>query len=288
MNQFFSDCRRLRLRRHRGRAKIGLCPGRRIRKKAIAAACPPLLSSLCPPPVSAQPDIHAMAIEQPFDHWQRRGFASMVPSIHLPTTHEADDLIHVWLHVPEGRRVDAEYLSRQARWSLVFPSGTHSDRVEYLRIDGSAPDSESFFLPSAPGQRKDWTVADMRGTRIEGGLQSFHVLRPASAAPQAPLHGWSWPRGDALARVRATQRLLDYVTGRPRPGGLPALQGTDSQRFARLNDCARCHTREQPRRLWREAEIAMPDYLEFPRVSATCAPRRPIFCGSPTVVSRLV
>jgi hypothetical protein len=62
----------------------------------------------------------------------------MVPSIHLPTTHSIDDLIHVWLSVPRGAEIDAEP-SPDGGWQLALPPGTRADRVEYFRVAGSPP-----------------------------------------------------------------------------------------------------------------------------------------------------
>jgi hypothetical protein len=201
--------------------------------------------------------LEAVAIDAPRHFWEERGFAAMIPSIRLPTTHEADDLIHVWLRVPEGGRIGAEYLSKQDRWSLVFPTGTRSDRVEYLRISGPEPDSETLFLPDDPKARGGWSVADVRGTVVLADGQRFHVLRPVSGEPHAPLIGRAWRRGDAQAQHLATDWLTDRAASTRRPGGRPPLDPAGISQLARLNDCARCHRRDKPRRLWQDEEIAM-------------------------------
>ncbi|MDT8386556.1 MAG: hypothetical protein RQ736_03530 [Thiogranum sp.] len=202
-------------------------------------------------------DVQERYIEDPRSFWTGQGFTSMLPSIRLPTTHNVDDLIHVWLRVPEGRSIDAEYLPGQSRWVLVFPPGTHSDRVEYFRIAGAPPDTEALFLPAAPLERDNWSVVDVRGTEIHADGQSFHVLRPVSGAPQAPLRGWSWRRGNSQAQQLATERLLEFTATAARPGGRPPLDRSGRQQLARLNDCAHCHTRDKPRRLWLDQEVSM-------------------------------
>jgi hypothetical protein len=208
--------------------------------------------------LSAAPDTLApMEIDDPLHYWDAHGFAPMVPSIRLPTTHSADDLIQVWLSVPQDKRIDARYLPEQARWSLVFPPGTRSDRVEYFAISGdsSASGAPSLWLPGTSGARDQWTVADVRGTEVLPHGQRFHVLKPISGAPHAPLRGWSWQRGDEAGRVAATERLLQQAADTPRPAGRAALDAAGLRQLGRLNHCAHCHNPDRPRHLWQDRDV---------------------------------
>jgi hypothetical protein len=53
-------------------------------------------------------EVREERITDQIGYWERNGFAGMVPSIHLPTTHSRDDLIHVWLKMPAEGRIDVE------------------------------------------------------------------------------------------------------------------------------------------------------------------------------------
>jgi hypothetical protein len=186
-------------------------------------------------------------ITDPVGRWQRAGYAGMVPSIHLPTTHAADDLIHVWLRIPEGAAIDARWLPDERRWQLELPPGTAADRVEYYRIGGRAPGAAALYFDSAAADAADWTIADVRGTRVApDGSQRFHVYRPVSGTDHADLAGWSWPRGDADLQARATQMLLEHCATTPRPTGKPPMGPAELDAMRRLNDCAGCHARGKP------------------------------------------
>lgn len=77
--------------------------------------------------------VRDLRIDDQTRFWREGGYQGLVPSIHLPTTHGAGDLIHVWLRLPPGGRIDARHLEDQDRYTLVFPPGTRADRVEYYR-----------------------------------------------------------------------------------------------------------------------------------------------------------
>lgn len=184
-------------------------------------------------------------IDDPVGWWQRNGFAAMVPSIHLPTTHDGDDLIQVWLSVPETAQIDAEYLQEQDRWSVVLPAGTRADRAEYYRIAGPEIRQATQFLDAPGTTESSWTLADVRGTRVlADGTQEFHVLRPVSGEVHAPLRGWAWRRGDASAWRQATDRLIGFARTARRPVDRDPMDSDGLAALRRLNDCARCH---QPR-----------------------------------------
>lgn len=196
-------------------------------------------------------------IPSPLNFWPNHGFAQMTPSIHLPTTHSADDLIVVWLYVPPNKEIDARYLDEQSRWSLVFPAGTRSDRVEYKHIAGSEPQSANMYFPDDPSQRENWTILDVRGTEILAEGQRFHVFRPDSSNPHASLTGWSWLRSDGDGQKEATTRLLEHAARTPRPGGRAPLDPGARRMLAHLNDCAHCHIPSMPRRTWKDSDIGI-------------------------------
>jgi hypothetical protein len=191
-------------------------------------------------------------IDDPLGWWQRQGFAAMVPSIHLPTTHDGDDLIQVWLSIPNGARIDAERLRdsgrEPARWSLVLPPGTRADRAEYSRVEGPGARQATQFVDGPGVSESDWTLMDVRGTRVlADGTQEFHVLRPINGEVHAPLRGWAWRRGDLGARREATERLIALAREARRPIDRDPMDSEGLAALRRLNDCARCHQPRMPR-----------------------------------------
>lgn len=157
------------------------------------------------------------------------GYAEMVPSLRLPTTHDAMDDVRVYLLVPPGHSISAYYLDDQERYTLLFPVGTRMDRVESLRYQ------------SGKGELGE-TPVDVRGTLIEaGGRQRFHCLRPESGKPLAPLLGWSWSANDTAAREEATRRIMALAARVGTPVDGPPLSGDALAALGHLNDCARCH-----------------------------------------------
>lgn len=198
-----------------------------------------------------------MQMQSPLSFWPDHGFAQMTPSIHLPTTRRADDLIVVWLYVPANEKIDARYLNEQSRWSLVFPPGTRSDRVEYKRVSGGQPQSTRMYFPDTLSEQKNWTILDVRGTQILPQGQRFHVFRPDTAKPQSSLTGWSWLRGDADGQQEATTQLLAHAASTARPGGKPPLDPGGRRMLAHLNDCAHCHIPDLPRRTWQNPNVGI-------------------------------
>jgi hypothetical protein len=192
-----------------------------------------------PAPPDPQTDgpsaLHRLEIRDPASLWVRSGFAEMVPSIRLPTTHDHNDVIRVFLRVPADGRIRAVYLAEQGRHTLEFPPGTRSERVEYLR-----------YRTEAGGTAL--TVVDVRGTLIEpDGRQRFHCLRPVNGAPDAPLLGWSWPGGDEGARAEATRRIMKLAARAATPVDGAPLSRRGLEALGRLNDCGRCHVPNHPR-----------------------------------------
>lgn len=173
--------------------------------------------------------VESLRIEHPETFWQSNGFAEMVPSIRLPTTHDETDMIRVFLFIPEGKKLSSRYLDAQARPTLVFPPGTRADRVELLRYKDDSG-------------RWDETVMDVRGTELSAdGTQRFHVFRATGGEPHAPLKGWSWPAGDAVARQTATNALIEMAGKSGMPVNRPPLTHGGLRALHRLNNCSSCH-----------------------------------------------
>lgn len=172
--------------------------------------------------------VHPVRFEQARRFWPEHGFVELVPPVRLPTTHDYRDHIQIWLRFPEDGQIEVRRLEEQGRYTLRSPPGTRTDRVEYIRY----------------GVDDRWaaTVIDVRGWRIGShGPERFHVLRSTSAEPLAPLAGWSWPAGRERAQTIATRKLLHMVSTTRRPLDRPPLEGDALERFARLNECFRCH-----------------------------------------------
>jgi hypothetical protein len=172
--------------------------------------------------------IRTERIQHP-DYWRRMGYAEMVPSLRLPTTHDATDIIRVYVRVPPEHWISAHYLKAQGRRTLLFPAGTRADRVESMRYRTDR------------GEFRE-TPMDVRGTLIEAdGAPRFHCLRPESGKPLAPLLGWSWPANDPAAREEATRRIMALASRVGTPIDGPPLSGNALRALGRLNDCAHCH-----------------------------------------------
>jgi hypothetical protein len=137
----------------------------------------------------------------------------------------------------------------------VLPPGTQADRAEYFRVAGPPPPEAALYLDSSALDKRDWTVADVRGTRVlADGRQRFHVYRPVNGELHAPLVGWSWPRDDADAQQRATEALIAHCRVAPRPIDQPPMNSRGLARLRRLNDCGHCHRRDMPALRWQDSE----------------------------------
>jgi hypothetical protein len=86
------------------------------------------------------------------------------------------------------------------------------------------------------------TVSDVRGSRIdEKGREWFHVYRPVSGAPNAPLVGYEWLRDDPAQRAEATALLVEHVRTTPRPFANRPPSSGYIRFFSRMNACESCH-----------------------------------------------
>lgn len=220
--------------------------------RSTAVALPALLALVTSAATAGSSDVRQHRIEHPVGYWKERGYAAMVPSIHLPTTHSSDNLIHVWLTIPQGSRIDAEPRPDGDGWRLVLPMGTMADRAEYYRVSGPEPHAGALYWDSSLLDPTDWTLADIRGTRVlDGGGQRFHVYRPINGKVHAPLVGWSWPRGDAAAQQAATEDLIAHCRDARRPVDRPPMDAGGLAAMRRLNDCAGCHEPDKPPLHWK-------------------------------------
>jgi hypothetical protein len=192
-----------------------------------------------PPPVAVvdkAPQLVAVSRLQIDDHekWQHEGFVEMVPPMKLPTNGTGRDQIHIWLKVPDGKKITARKLPDGSA-SIRFPTGTVADRVESFGRDG-------------PNGSLLWTVGDVRGTTLVSDGELFHVYVPIRDEDRAPLIGWEWKRGDAAQQRASTTLLARQIKSAPwtsADGRIPNLQQlVDS--YTKNNQCDRCHIPNKP------------------------------------------
>jgi hypothetical protein len=218
----------------------------RSARLGAAVALVPALSYLA---AGAEPNdgVSELTIDEPRTHWTS-DFIALVPAIHPPTTHDREDLIQVWLKLPAGGRIGVRHLPEQDRYTLTYPPGTVADRVEYYYLGDDTPDLVD-YAPFAPedAESQQWTVADVRGTRLVDDDQHFHVYRPVDGDPHAKLVGWSWQRGDDDAQQLATELLAAHSGQTDAPLEDEPLSEGAVESLRRLNDCASCHVPDRPR-----------------------------------------
>jgi hypothetical protein len=165
-----------------------------------------------------------LTIRTPERYWSENGFAKMVPPVRLPGREHGRDRTQVWLKLPKGSRITTRWLPDQARHVLEYPDGTIADRVEYW----ARGDSTSSW---------EYSVADVRGTRLASGKEFFHAYRPIAQRLHAPLRGFEWSRDDDAMEERATERLVEMVAALS-----SAARRAQTMERARYNyDCKRCH-----------------------------------------------
>lgn len=221
----------------RARAHLGLLT------LALVVACSP---SEPPTRVSAptpiENDLRPVTIRQPEDHWEGDGFVELVPAVRLPTTDGREHRIRVFLRLPEGRRIRVDWVAEQGRDS--GPRG-REDKSVRLPVGASIDRVESWRYHEPSGEARE-TVVDVRGLRMTSDGPRYHVLRPASDAPNAPLLGWSWPAGDEAAHAEATGRLEHFLRGRPAPVMKRELHDDEIAGVVANNACGSCHMKDLP------------------------------------------
>ena len=162
-------------------------------------------------------------------YWRGAGFVEMVPPVRLPSDTRNDNLIKVWLRIPDGGRIALEWVADQQRHSLRFPPATIADRVETMRNERKA-------LLTING------IEDVRGATIDAnGATRFHVYEPVPGGPPDRLKGFEWLRTDNAADDLAADSLVALFY----PHASPAAK-SESEDFRRLNQCGACHQPNQP------------------------------------------
>ena len=160
-------------------------------------------------------------------HWRDGGFVEMFPAIRVSVFAGAHTKTSIMLRVPRSGVIRVRRLPEQDRFTLDFPPGSEADRVSFA----------GFFDDDG---RERFTIDDVRGTRIDrSGREWFHVYRPSSGDPFAPLVGYEWPRDDPDLSQQATDVLTELVA--TTPGALKSDPPGDTSRFRRLNACHACH-----------------------------------------------
>jgi len=184
-------------------------------------------------PVTTRPDVERRVIDAPESHHEREGFVEMAPPVRLPTTHDRRDLIRIWARFPESPAIRTRYVEEQGRYTIRAPSGSKTDRVEYVLLDG-APIGERVSPPR--------TIIDIRGLEVgRDGPARFRVLRPVDGSVDADLAGYDWAAFDEAARRAASNHLRRFVSSAGRPIDRPPLSGEGLDHFLRMNHCGRCH-----------------------------------------------
>ena len=142
---------------------------------------------------SPRSPLSPIVISHPLEHWSREGFVEMAPTVRMSVPTGGDAVTRVYLRVPAGATLT---VAAPGSRSLMFPPGTQSDRVSYLR---GTRGTESF-------------IADVRGTRWdERGVEHFHVYLPRDATANAELDGVEWRRDDPDEERRATTWLVAWA-----------------------------------------------------------------------------
>jgi hypothetical protein len=176
-------------------------------------------------------DIQLQTVQIPNDvsYWQKAGFVEMVPPLRLPTEKRNEDLIQVWIKVPEDRKISVDWLEGQQRFTLKFPTGTVADRVETVKHEVKA-------LLVING------IEDVRGARIDNnGKTHFHVYEPVPGERPRWLRGYEWLRTDDQGDDLAAKSLIKLYYSRAKDQGQPEIQ-----MFRRLNQCGACHQLNAP------------------------------------------
>jgi len=175
-------------------------------------------------------DIQLRPVEIPNDesYWRRSGFVEMVPPVRLPSDTRNDNVIKVWLRIPDGQRITLEWLADQKRNTLRFPPGTIADRVETMKNERKA-------MLVING------IEDVRGATIDAnGATRFHVYEPVPGGAPDRLQGFEWLRIDNAADDRAADSLIALYFPKA-----PPEAKAESDVFRRLNQCGACHQLNQ-------------------------------------------
>lgn len=164
-----------------------------------------VLAFLCPLLAYGQ-NIHLQAVRVPnrLSHWPQSGFVDMVPPVRLPTNSSRSEKIMVWLRIPKGKKISVHWLADQKRYTLRFPPGTVTDR-----IDGTKKGSDAKLV-----------IHDVRGAKIDSkGRTWWHVYEAAPGKSKKWLWGFKWLRSDDRGDMRAADSLIKlYFPGRrPKP-----------------------------------------------------------------------
>jgi hypothetical protein len=191
------------------------------------------------PPIPPLPEgVTEHQIDDPLTYWKEQGFAVMTPAVPLPVKKGENSRVHVWVKVPEGKRIDVK--DGPSGPVLVWPPGAEADRVEGLKHKGKG----------------FWRPGDVRGSQmLEGGDQMHRVYRPLKGW-KGPMFGYRWKRSN-LAHEAAVHEVLD-ARFRRGEGQLHAVKGDKlDKRIALTKErgkCVACHRLEKPE----DTKIAVP------------------------------
>ncbi|MGH8273437.1 MAG: hypothetical protein ACRES9_04140 [Gammaproteobacteria bacterium] len=189
-----------------------------------------MLAFLCPLTVYGQGiHLHAVRIPNRIGYWAQHGFVDMVPPVRLPTDKTTNEKIMVWLRIPAGKKITVQWLADQKRYTLKFPPGTVTDR-----IDSGENQKQAMFVVNG--------IADVRGARIDAdGRTWWHVYEPVPGESSKWLRGYAWLRIGPKGDNRAADSLIKLYYP-----GAPAKAKQEMAVFRRLNQCSACHRINRP------------------------------------------
>ena len=171
-----------------------------------------------------------MVVARPLEHWEKERFVEMAPAVRMSVPAGGDAFTRVYLRIPDGAKVTLGAAGPRGSRGLVFPPGTESDRVSYVRGRGGAG---SF-------------IDDVRGTRWDArGTEYFHVYMPSGTGADEDLVGVEWRRDDPDEERRATAWLIDWGRTHRSPSNGQTMDRHDADRFGSLNHCQSCHVADK-------------------------------------------
>lgn len=188
-----------------------------------------LLLVFCMPAYGQDIQLHAVRIPNSLRYWPQHGFVDMVPPVRLPTDKTIDEKIMVWLRIPTGKKITVLWLADQRRYTLKFPPGTVTDR-----IDSGQNAKQAMFVVNG--------IHDVRGARIDAdGRTWWHVYEPVPGESSKWLKGFAWLRAGSKGDNIAADSLIKLYYP-----GAPAKAKQEMAVFRRLNQCTACHQINRP------------------------------------------
>ncbi len=177
------------------------------------------------------PPLRSIVVTHPLEHWSKEHFVEMAPTVRVSVAAGGEAVTRVYLRLPDGAKITLRTAVGHAPRSLMFPPGTESDRVSYVR--------------DTSGTKR--FIDDVRGTRWdEHGTEYFHVYLPSDAREGSELVGVEWRRDDAAQERAATDWLVAWGRTHRSPDDGRTMDEDQADRFRSLNHCQSCHVADKP------------------------------------------